>query len=284
MTNQAGTVGFKGLPSGVRYALAIKKPGYETIEESLPERNSSNDLTLDRTLTLQERTLRVELTSPYYEKTEVFHGLEVVLTGLVDTNTEDILCKLTEGEAPDVRLFDQLVASRYELRIEGRGDAADLEIHPYFEFVDYIDLYDEELVFEAELQLRLAHLSGRLMAADDKGFPNSTGKEHPSDYLPFGSPRYRPQVDRAIEVYDKMQEEIERTSNAVRARMGRLPDGREARSEKREARSGRLRRGRGAIEDGRYIERDAGEELGVDGGGDGGGGAAADPRGGEGAG
>lgn len=233
MTNQAGTVGFKGLPSGVRYALAIKKPGYETIEESLPERNSSNDLTLDRTLTLQERTLRVELTSPYYEKTEVFHGLEVVLTGLVDTNTEDILCKLTEGEAPDVRLFDQLVASRYELRIEGRGDAADLEIHPYFEFVDYIDLYDEELVFEAELQLRLAHLSGRLMAADDKGFPNSTGKEHPSDYLPFGSPRYRPQVDRAIEVYDKMQEEIERTSNAVRARMGRLPDGREARSEKR---------------------------------------------------
>lgn len=207
-TASNGRAFIRGLPSGVRYEMKIKKYGYTPHEVTIPERYGTAGFSETYELEIIDHSLEVELSHPLYEKLEVYEGVKVELLGLQDTNTEGIERELDSGEEQEIRLFEDLLPGRYQIRIEDEGNNADLQVHPHFEYVDYVDIIKEgETIHLAELNVRPARILGQLFSASKRHIENKGNNRLKFDALVEGRPFYEPLANTVIEL-------VEATSDA----------------------------------------------------------------------
>lgn len=185
VTTEEGSVAFKELPLIAPYRLVVKKYGYTKFETILPVGNLG---IVNVQLELLPFELQVDLIQDVYALGDVFTETVVTLEGIKDSHTEGILRSLAGEEAPESRLFAQLLPGRYRLHAHGEGALPTHDIRPIFRGQDYVEIHLEGLTeFELDMQVLMSRIYGRIMAADTKALPPTL----PVDEVFAARPKYQ---------------------------------------------------------------------------------------------
>lgn len=195
-TDEMGNVTFFNL-APLHWRVRTRRLGFESAEVFLTPDTGTDDLPGKQPgaaepigVTLSPTALKLSLDS-IYPTEEYYEGIEVVLEGITDSNTEGISRTLDSGDTPGDRLFEKLLPGRYVVRVNDHFEPSDPDTMPAPHFIaeDSVEVLDSETTELAlTLNVRPAVIRTRLFVANTLGDMRTGG----GDDLVLRRPIYEP--------------------------------------------------------------------------------------------
>ena len=201
-TDEMGNVTFFNL-APLHWRVRTKRLGFEQTEVFLPPDMGTDDLPGKQPgaaepvgVTLSPTALKLTLES-VYPTDEFYEGIEVILEGITDSNTEGISRTLDTGDTAGERLFEKLLPGRYVVRVNDSFEPADPDMTPAPHFIaeDSVEVLDSETTeLTLNLDVRPAVLRTRLYVADALGDMRTGGGDDLALRRPIYDPREVPDL------------------------------------------------------------------------------------------
>lgn len=155
----------------IHWKVKTIRYGYQSVDETLTP-GGGDQLPSATTLTLPMRQTGLHLTlTSDYQTNDFYEGIEVIVEGVAESNTEGIRRTLDsplEGDEANVRSFPKLLPGRYIVTVNDTFEPADPSTMaaPHFTTQTVVEAIDNEMTeVDLTLDVKRALVRGRLFAA-----------------------------------------------------------------------------------------------------------------------